>query len=269
MGYTAGMNLAVEKMSAPLGARVSNLDVRTAGDEAFEQLDALFCEHKVLVFPDQYLEPEDQKRFARLWGDLVCHPYAGMERYPEIIELKNQGKKRDVNQHWHSDMSYNEKPPKLTMLYAHEVPSIGGDTAFSNQMLAYEEMSDGLRSVIDELSAIHTAEGLAGIYKEDPGQAPRAKHPVVRTHDETGERALYVCRAFTKRFVDWSTRESKGLLEFLFEQSTRIEYQCRHQWRKGDLVMWDNRSVLHFAVHDHGDEARTIHRLQVEGDIPF
>ncbi len=260
--------MKIERLSAPLGARVSGVDVREVGEHEFGLLDELFCEHKVLVFPHQKLTPEDHKKFAQFWGELVSHPYAAMEDFPEIIELKNSGKKRDVNQHWHTDMSYNETPPKLTMLYAHEVPAMGGDTAFANQELAYDEMSTGLRSVIDGLWALHTAEGLAGLYNEDAATAPRAQHPVVRTHDMTGKRGLYVCRAFTKRFVDWSTRESISMLEYLFEQSTRIEFQCRHQWQEGDLVMWDNRSVLHYAVHDHGDDARTIHRLQVEGSAP-
>ena len=165
-------------------------------------------------------------------------------------------------------MSYNPKPPKLTMLFAHEAPEFGGDTAFSNQVLAYEEMSAGLKATIDDLKALHTAEGLAGIYGEDPANAPRAEHPVVRTHDVTARKALYVCRAFTKRFVGWPTRESESLLEYLYDQSTRIEFQFRHRWKKNDLVMWDNRSVLHFAVHDHADQPRVIHRLQVEGPQP-
>ena len=131
--------MKIERLSAPLGARVSGVDVREVGEHEFGLLDELFCEHKVLVFPHQELTPEDHKKFAQFWGELVSHPYAAMEDFPEIIELKNSGKKRDVNQHWHTDMSYNETPPKLTMLYAHEVPAMGGDTAFSNQELAYDE----------------------------------------------------------------------------------------------------------------------------------
>lgn len=191
-----------------------------------------------------------------------------MKEYPDIIELKNAGKRRDVNQHWHSDMTYNPMPPKLTMLYAHETPAIGGDTAFSNQVLAYAGLSKALKDVIADMTAEHSAADLARIYKADSAEAPRATHPVVRTHDESGEKALFVCRAFTEKFTGWTRQESQGLLNTLFEQSTRMEYQGRHQWQPGDLVMWDNRSVLHYAVHDHGDDSRRIHRLQVEGDAP-
>ena len=236
--------LKVEKLSAPMGAAIRELDVKKLDNQMFEEVDNLFCEHQVLVFPDQELTPEEQMRFASRWGSLIPHPYAGLKEFPQIIELKNRGKRKDVNQHWHTDMSYNPLPPKLTMLYAHDVPKLGGDTAFCNQVLAYQEISAGLRSTINSLSALHSAQELAALYGEDSNKAPQAEHPVVRTHDATSLRALYVCRAFTKHFVGWSVRESRGLLEYLFEQSTRIEFQFRHRWRKKDLVMWDNRSVL-------------------------
>jgi taurine dioxygenase len=260
--------MEVRRMSAPLGAIVEGIDVRSVDDATWRTLNNLFCEHHVLVFPGQTLTPEEQMAFGQRWGELVRHPYAGLEDYPEIIELSNRGKKKDVNQHWHSDMSYNTHPPKLTMLHALEAPEFGGDTAFSNQILAYQELSDGLRELLDGLRAIHSAAGLATIYGEDQAEAPRAEHPVIRTHDETGERALYVCRAFTDRFTTWSRAESKALLEYLYQHSVRPEFQARHQWRPGDVVMWDNRCLLHFAVHDHGDDPRVIHRLQVAGRRP-
>ena len=199
----------IERMSAPLGAVVTGVDVRDVDAGAVARLRSAFAEHKVLVFPQQNLTPEQQCAFARHWGELVRHPYASMKDHPEIIELVNQGKRRDVNQHWHSDMTYNELPPKLTMLYALEAPSFGGETAFSNQVLAYQEISEGLRQVLDGLTALHSAEGLARLYGEDPAQAPRAEHPLVRTHDETGEKALYACRAFTTQIVGWSRAESR------------------------------------------------------------
>ncbi len=260
--------MQVKRFSAPLGARIEGVDVRAINDSVWKEINSLFCEHKVLVFPDQELKPEDQMAFAQKWGTLVRHPYAGLKSYPDIIELKNPGKRKDINQHWHSDMTYNTRPPKLTMLYALETPTIGGDTAFANQVLAYDDLSAGLQHTCDDLAAIHSAAGLAAMYRESPAEAPSAEHPVVRVHDETGKRALYVCKAFTQRFRDWSRQESLGLLDYLYAHSIRPEYQGRHQWSNNDLVMWDNRSVLHFAVHDHADEPRRIHRLQVEGPVP-
>lgn len=260
--------MQVRKMAAPLGAIVEGADVRTIDETDRRQLNQWFCEHQVLVFPGQQLTPAEQIAFASHFGALVRHPYAGMKEFPDVIRLTNRGKRGDVNQHWHSDMTYNPAPPKLTMLYALEAPEFGGDTAFANQVLACEGLSAGMRGMLDGLRALHTAEGLAGLYGADPKAAPRAEHPVIRTHDETGARALFVCRAFTRNFVGWSREESASVLEYLYQHSVRPEYQARHQWRPGDLVMWDNRALLHFAVHDHGDEPRTIHRVQVAGPIP-
>ena len=125
-----------------------------------------------------------------------------------------------------------------------------------------------MKALVDSLIAKHSARDLARLYGQDPDQASEADHPVVRTHDESGERALYVCRAFTRQFRDWSRQESKVLLDYLYEHCVRPEYQARHQWQAGDLVMWDNRCLLHYAVHDHGDNPRLIHRLQVRGVAP-
>ena len=253
-------------MSAPLGLIVEDLDVRSVDRETWRQLNDLFCKHHVLVFPNQRLTPREHQQFAEHWGELVPFPYGSLPDYPNIIELRNRGKKGDVNQHWHTDMSYAQAPPKLTMLYALQTPVLGGETAFANQILAYQELSTGMKRLLDELIAEHSAEDLARLYGADTAEASRAEHPVVRVHEESGARALYVCRAFTRRFKDWSRPESKVLLEYLYEHSVRPEFQARHQWRPNDLVMWDNRCLLHYAVHDHGDDPRLLHRLQVQGE---
>jgi len=259
--------MQVEKMSAPLGAVIRDLDVRSIDVAQWSELNALFCEHHVLVFPKQNLTPTDQEAFATRWGSLIPFPYGGLPDHP-IIKLVNKGKQKDVNQHWHSDMSYNPKPPKLTMLYALDTPQFGGDTAFANQALAYDDMSPGMKALLVNLVAHHSAKGLARLYGQDETAAPEADHPVIRTHDESGKKCLYICKAFTESFNDWHKDESKALLNYLFEHAVRPEYQARHHWQVGDLVMWDNRAVLHYAVHDHGDESRIINRLQVEGDRP-
>jgi len=261
--------MQVERIAAPLGARITGLDLRAIDDSGWQEVNQLFLKYHVLAFPDQVLTPKEQLAFASRWGKLVRHPYAGMKAYPDIIQLKNVGKQKDINQHWHSDMTYNPKPPKLTMLYALETPEIGGDTAFANQALAYAALSAGLKRVVDDLKATHSAAALAALYKADGEVAPHAEHPVVRTHDESKVRALYVCKAFTQKFVGWRTAESEALLSFLYAHSVRPEFQARHQWRQGDLVLWDNRCLLHYAVHDHADDQpRKIHRVQVEGMAP-
>ena len=256
----------ITRMAAPLGAIVDNLDVQQISAEQLDQVKRLFLEHKVLVFPGQHLTPEAQMAFAEHWGELVPFPYGALPNYPNIIPLKNRGKSKDVNQHWHSDMTYSPTPPKLTMLYALEAPELGGETAFSNQVLAYQALSPGLQGLVDTLLAHHSARDLARLYGQDPDQALEAVHPVARTHDETGEKALYVCAAFTKRFETWGRADSKALLEYLFEHAVRPEFQARHRWRPGDLVMWDNRCVLHRARPYDYSQPRTMRHVRVAGD---
>ena len=258
--------MEVTRFGAPLGGVVHDVDVRSLDDAQFAAIQQAFADHLVLSFPNQDLTIDEQLDFARRWGELQKHPFYRGSDYPELMRLENHGKRKNPNEHWHSDMSYEPVPPKLTMLYALEAPALGGDTAFANQHLALSELSEPLREQLRTMNAVHTAEGLARLYRRDPADAPRAVHPVVRRHEDRGDDALYVCRAFTTKFEGWRAAESQGLLDFLFEHSARPDFQARHQWKAGDLVMWDNRSVLHYAVHDHGDDARTIHRVQVRGD---
>ncbi len=257
--------MEISRFAASLGATVTGIDVRQIDDETLAAVQSAFAEHHVLVFPNQSLAAAEQKAFAARWGQLQQHPYNGTAEHPEVMRLENRGKAKDPNEHWHSDMSYEPVPPKLTMLHALEAPDLGGETAFANQHLAFLELSETLRDQLRGMRAVHSAEGLARLYRQDPSEAPRAIHPVIRRHEERGDEALYVCRAFTQRFDGWRRNESRGLLEFLFEHSARPDFQARHRWQAGDLVMWDNRSVLHYAVHDHGDDPRTMHRVQVQG----
>ncbi len=257
----------VTKFGAPLGAVVTGVDLRVIDAAQFAAIQQAFADHLVLAFPGQKLAIEDQLQFAQRWGVLQKHPFYRGDDYPELMRLENRGKRKNPNEHWHSDMSYESVPPKITMLYALEAPAIGGDTAFANQHLALSELSEPLREQLRTMNGVHTAAGLAKLYRRDPADAPSAVHPVVRCHEDRGDDALYVCRAFTTKFEGWRSAESAGLLNYLFEHSARPDFQARHNWKAGDLVMWDNRSVLHYAVHDHGDDRRTIHRVQVQGTI--
>ena len=152
------------------------------------------------------------------------------------------------------------------MLYALETPALGGETAFANQILAYDELSVGMKRLLDDLTAEHSAEDLARLYGADVKEAMRAEHPVVRVHEDSGARALYICRAFTRRFKDWTRAESKALLDYLYEHSVRPEFQARHQWRPNDLVMWDNRCVLHRARPYDYSLPRVMRHVRVAGD---
>ena len=257
----------VRRLSPALGAEVIDLDVTASA--AAETVTSLIAEHQVVAVRNQQLTPDELVMFARRLGDPAVHPLVPhLDGHPEIQEIRNSGKRVTLNEHWHTDVSFEERPPKYTMLFAREVPDIGGDTQFADQYAAYDSLSPGLRDTLDGLRAEHRGEGLALAMGRDPSDAPSAMHPIARTHPETGRRALYVCRAFTRRVEGWTAGESAGLLQFLYERSSRPDFTYRHRWQTGDLVLWDNRCVLHYAIHDHGDDERLLHRITVHGERP-
>jgi taurine dioxygenase len=259
----------IRKVSPTIGAEVTGIDVRKMSDATFEEVRQAFVDHRLLVIKDQDLTPDELMGFGERWGQLLVHPLTPhIEGHPPVQAIENTGKKATLNEHWHTDMSFEARPPKMTMLHAKEVPALGGDTAFADQHAAYDSLSDGLRKVLDGLNAVHASSDFARIVGKDPKAAPRAVHPVVRTHPDTGRKALYLCRAFTERFEDMTRSESRGLLEFLFERSVRPDFTWRQRWSAGDLVLWDNRSLLHYAIHDHGDQPRLLHRITVQGEVP-
>jgi taurine dioxygenase len=181
---------------------------------------------------------------------------------------------------WHSDMSFLEEPALGSILYAREVPPYGGDTLWANQYLAYETLSDGMKEMLEGLKALHTAKGEysergASAQKRSSMQiatanddTPAFEHPVVRTHPETGRKALYVNPAFTEKFVGMTRRESRPLLNFLFEHCTQEPFTCRFRWTKNAIAFWDNRAAQHFALNDYHGHRRHMERVTVNGDRP-
>ena len=257
------------RVSPSVGAAVTGIDVRRLDEATFGELASAFRSYRMLVIKDQSLDPDELIAFGERWGDLLVHPLTPhIDGYPPVQAIENTGKKTTLNEHWHTDMSFNPRPPKITILHALQVPPLGGDTAFADQHRAYESLSEGLKRMLDGLKAVHRSDGFARLVGKDPKDAPSAVHPVVRTHPDTGRKALYVCRAFTQHFEDMTRSESAGLLDFLFERSVRPDFTHRHRWEQGDLVMWDNRSLLHYAIHDHDDEPRLLHRITVQGEVP-
>jgi len=268
--YPGSMPLEITRLTASLGAEVQGVDANDLDDAAVAALHAAFLEHHVLVLRDQKLTPDSLVEFGRRFGPLYVHPIVPhIEGHPEVISITNLGKKHTITELWHSDVTFAERPPLASMLYALEIPAAGGDTLFANQHLAYERLSDGLKRTLDGMRAIHTGAGLgAAAGKGDAWRKQWQLHPVVRTHPETGRKALFVNRAFTVAFEDWTPLESARLLGQLIEGATAPDLQCRVSWNAGDLVLWDNRSVMHYAVHDHGDAPRSLQRITVEGDVP-
>jgi len=265
--------LAKTRLSGALGAEVRGLDLAHLSDEQFAAIRAAFLEHHVLVFREQRLTPEQQIAFGQRFGELHVHPIVPhLDGYPPILAIPNLGKKRTITEIWHSDVTFEEKPPLASILYAVEVPDVGGDTMFANQHLAYERLSPGMQRLLAPLKAVHSGGGLAAATRGRPGaeawKLQGQHHPVVRTHPETGRKALFVSRAFVVGLADMTPHESEPLLSYLYAHCTTPDLTMRHSWRKGDVVMWDNRSVQHYAVHDYGDARRTMHRVTVIGDVP-
>ena len=216
--------------------------------------------------------------FARRMGKPIDYPFVkGIEGFPEVIEVKKlEHERHNFGGIWHSDTSYLEEPPMGSMLLAREVPPFGGDTLFANQYLAYESLSEGMRKLLDSLVAINSsAKADASRTREDrikeqggTGGNYQAEHPVVRTHPETGRRALYVNVAHTARFKGMTEEESAPLLGFLFGHQVKPEFTCRFQWRVGSLAFWDNRCVQHNPVNDYHGHRRVMHRITLAGDKP-
>ncbi len=263
-------SISVRPLTGSLAAEVRGVDLANLEGDEFAAIREAFLAHHVLAFRDQKLTPDEQIALGRRFGELHVHPIVPhIEGHPEIIAIVNLGKKRTVTETWHSDVSFERTPPKASALYAKTLPPVGGDTLFANQHLAYERLSDGMKAMLAGLRAIHTGAGLgATVGKGDAWREHAQTHPVVRTHPETGRKALYVNPGFTVAFENMTVKESQPLLQLLYEAGRTPDLCYRHHWLPGDLVMWDNRSVQHYAVHDHGDAPRTLHRVTILGDEP-
>lgn len=276
--------LQVKPVTGSLGAEITGVDLRDISNAAFDKICAAFYEHSVLIFRDQDFTHEQQIAFARRFGELEIHPIVnGMDDHPEMIKmLKPAGQSASFGVGWHTDNSFFENPSMGSVVYSHIVPPQGGDTLFASQYVAYERLSDGMKRMLGNLNAVHSAkyaytsataeEKYAGktaiTYKRSDSVYDEVVHPVVRTHPVTGRKALYVNPMFTIRFEDMSEEESKPLLTYLFEHCTRPEFGCRVPWDTRMVAMWDNRCVQHYAVDDYVDYERLLYRVTVNGEKP-
>ncbi len=281
----AGQTIEVKPISGALGAEIGGVDLSAEIDAArFAEIRQALLDHLVIFFRDQTLTPDQQVAFGRRFGPPNRYPFVtGLEETPEIIEiLKTEVDTANFGGIWHSDTTYLERPPGATMLYAHDVPPAGGDTLFANACKAYDSLSDGMKAMLDGLVAVNSAAmsragGRASLATGSPamkianlGEADRleAEHPVVRTHPETGRKALYVNTPHTARFRDMSEAESWPLIQYLSAHIVRPEFTCRFRWRAGSLALWDNRCAQHYAINDYPGQRRRMHRLTIEGERP-
>ncbi len=229
--------------------------MRKVDDAVLVELRQLVGQHAVIVIPGQQLSTDDEIGFASRWGLPISLP----GRSP-VLTLDSTEARRAPPQGggWHSDMSWAQATPYVTQLYGITIPALGGDTIIANECAAYDSLPDHLRERIIGLSAEHC-------HPNPPGRFASgvAVHPMVRVIPESGRRALFVNPAFTQRIVGLTEDESRRLLWMLYRFATRPEVTYRHRWTPGDLVVWDNRCVLHYAIHDY-TEPRLLHRVTVQ-----
>ncbi|MCA8166379.1 MULTISPECIES: TauD/TfdA dioxygenase family protein [Burkholderia] len=271
-----------------LGAEIVGLDLsRPIGEDDFARIHRAHLDHHVVVFRDQRITPDEHVAFSARFGPLQRHVLAqfALPGHPEVLIVSNileNGQPiglGDAGHFWHSDLSYKEKPSLGSLLHAQELPAEGGDTLFANMHLAWDALPEALKREVEGRRAEHTylaryAELQArspwrpNLTPEQIAQVKAVDHPIVRTHPETGRRALFVSEHFTTRIVGLPEDESRALLDELFAHSVRDEFVYRHQWREHDLVFWDNRSLMHLAAGTPDHLRRKLYRTTIEGDAP-
>ena len=285
------MPLTVTPLSAALGAEITGVDVAAPDDSALAAIDRAFLDHQVLAIRDQSLTPGRHIAFGGHFGALAIHENAefALAGNAEILILSNDRKDGrplgvpDAGDAWHSDFSYREVPSRATILFALQIPDSGGDTEFADMYAAYETLPAATKARIDGLKAVHTINKLrnsrvvisaerrnaAAYYSARGADTPDVTHKLVRTHPETGRKALYLSPRFTIGIEGMDDDAAQELLDELFAHQIRPEFIYRHQWRAGDVVMWDNRCVIHRACGGHVyPDIRTVHRITVLGEAP-
>lgn len=271
----------ITPMARTIGAEIGGVDLtaplsKTQKDGIYQAL----LDWKVIFFRDQDLTPEQHLTFARNFGDLEIHPFAPKHPdHPEVLPIRHWREGPGFENIWHSDVTWRLEPSLGSVLRCIKGPELGGDTLFSDMYAAYEGLPDEVKELIEGKLARHdfpgfrfrmrqrgaTEEQIAAFIEE----YPNPEHPVVRTHPDTGRKALYVNAAFTQEIIGMEKAESDRLLTYLYAQAATPEYQCRFQWRDNSIAFWDNRACQHYAVSDYWPEERHMQRVTIIGDKPF
>jgi taurine dioxygenase len=282
----------VKPIAGALGAEIAGVDLGTLDDETFDEIQAAWLKYLVVFFRGQTIAPEQQLAFAKRFGDIHYHPFMrGMDEHPEILEIiKEEGDTKAFGEVWHTDQMFNPKPAKATILYAKETPDAGGDTMFTNLYLAYETLSNPMKGMIAGVKTWNVGDRKtlaqngpmasaprAGRYVgnekmaakvRDPGDVPtESAHPLVRTHPETGRKALYISN-HTQTLDGFNRAEARPILDFLMAHAVQPEFTCRFRWDVGSLAFWDNRCAMHNPINDYHGHRRVMHRITLAGDKP-
>lgn len=276
-GQLRNSEIKATSLGYALGAEISGIDTSAPpAPETVASVKALWHEHHVIALRGDKLQPGEITAFAKAFGPLDDHaatPFYRHETYPELLQVTNRdiggkpSETRNTGRNWHSDYSYTDHPAAASMLYCDTRPPVGGDTMFANMVRAYETLSPVMRGIVDGLDAVYDISLTAGFGQRDPEKTaetrrlnPPIAHPAVRVHPESGKRALYVSERVS-HFHGMTVEESQPLIDFLCRHATRPDNVYRHQWQEGDLVCWDNRTVMHMALTDF-DQTQPRHMLR-------
>ncbi|MAH84189.1 MAG: taurine dioxygenase [Rhodospirillaceae bacterium TMED8] len=275
------MTITIDPVTAAIGAEIKGVDLSlTLEDQLVSNIRSALLNYKVIFFRDQNITPIQHVTLAKRFGTIVEYPLVkGLEEAPEVIPVvKLEHEIDNFGGMWHTDTSYLDKPPMGAILVARQLPPVGGDTLFSNMVLAYQTLSPGMKKILANLVGISSSckeevsKSREARLKTEPGFAKnvqlRAEHPVVRRHPETGERVLYVNYGHTIGLKDMSEEESMSILQYLFEHQRRPEFTCCFRWRPGSIAFWDNRATQHNPINDYHGFKRVMHRITIAGDTP-
>ncbi len=272
--------MEIRKVAPALGAEILGIDLaRPLPASALDVIRRSLAESGVVFFRDQQLTPDQHLMFARHFGDInVNRFFKAVDDYPAIAEVRKEPDQRqNIGGNWHTDHSYDLAPALGSVLYAREVPDVGGDTLFASMYAAYDALSDGLKRTLEGLQALHSSRHVFGTATYgsrgdlrgrvlNPELATQdAVHPVVICHPGSGRKALYVNPAFTVCFKGWTEDESRPLLHYLYQHAARPEFSCRFRWHPGSIAFWDNRCTWHYALNDYAGHRRLMHRITIEG----
>ena len=255
-------NLDVRPLTGALGAEVRGLDVETLDDEGFAKVHELLLEYSALALHGQgHLTVPKLREFGMRWGELDVHGFTPFQGFDDVLQIRCDPDHPLITEQWHADATWQERPPKITMLLARQLPAVGGDTMFASQYKAYEDLSDAMKAFLDPLDVDHDGRII------DPTLTNKSvRHPLVITHPETGRKAIFVNLNYAQRIVQLEAHESRALLDFLFLHCSRNRYQARFRYEPGTLVIWDQRCLLHAGAADFIHEVRELHRIAVMCD---
>ncbi len=273
--------MKIKQVAGALGAEISGVDLsQGVSAQLAADIRKVFLDHQVIFLRNQSLTPAQFLAFAKSMGEPVEYPFVkGLDGFPHIIEVKKlEHEKVNFGGIWHSDTTYLDVPPMGSMLLSREVPPYGGDTLFANQYLAYESLSGTLQRLLDGLLGVNTSakadvsktreDRIKSDGKDAAPQQYRAEHPIVRTHPETGRKALYVNVAHTAGIKGMTDEESAPILNFLFAHQVKPELTCRFAWDANAIAFWDNRCAQHNPVNDYHGFRRVMNRITLKGDKP-